>query len=96
VVEKASNVVRAIRQFRFFIIGLPLLGMLAGMVSQAVLPSRDIVMAVFKLGSVALPGNPPTTIPLASDEQIRARLRATSFEIKDNYEAAILLSITFR
>ncbi len=93
VTGKAPHVFGALRKVRFLLIGIPLLSVLVGVLAQTVLPERDVVTAIFKVGSIATPGNPANVAPLASNTQMKARLRAGSFELDEKYPGALLLTI---
>ena len=91
--DKAPHVFGALRQIRFLLIGIPLLSIILGLLVQTVMPERDIVTAVFKVGSIATPGNPAHVAPLASNSQMKARLRTGSFELDEKYPGSLLLTI---
>lgn len=92
VTSNAPHVIDALRRIRFLIIGIPLLSVLIGVVTQAVIPERHIVSATFKVGSFAQADAPTTAVPLAGEQQMIARMRATGRAIRDQFEGSLLLT----
>lgn len=91
VVSKTPHVMEALRRIRFLIIGIPLIGIAIGVLGQAVIPERDLMSASFKVGSFSVPGSTAGPVPLASETQMRTRLRNIARELRDKYEGAYLL-----
>lgn len=94
VTGSAPHVIGALRKIRFLIIGIPLLSVGIGIVTEAVIPERHIVTATFKIGSFATGDAPTAPIPLAGEQQMTARMRANARDIRDQFEGGLLLTTT--
>ncbi|MFC1830959.1 hypothetical protein ACFL0S_02945, partial [Thermodesulfobacteriota bacterium] len=58
--------------------------------SQYLFPERNVATCSFKIGSFATPAN-PVPVPLASETQLKARLRATSVQLREEYPTFLLI-----
>jgi len=90
VISHTPHVIDALGKVKFFLIVIPISCVIIGILSQKFLPERYIVTSSFKLGSFATPAN-PVPIPLASETQLKARLRAKALELREEYPTTLLL-----
>lgn len=88
--KHTPHVISALGRIKFFLIVIPIISIVLGILSQYLFPERNIASCSFKIGSFATPAN-PTPVPLASETQLKARLRATSVEQREEYPTFILL-----
>ena len=91
VASKTPHVMEALRKIRFLIIGIPLIGVAIGVLGQAIIPERDVASASFKVGSFTVPGSSAGPVPLASETQMRTRLRNIARELRKKFKGAYLL-----
>lgn len=87
------QVILALGRIKFFLIVIPIIGAILGILSQYLFPERNVASCTFKIGSFATPAN-PVPVPLASETQLKARLRATSVELREEYPTFVLLKTT--
>lgn len=87
------QVILALGRIKFFLIVIPIIGVILGILSQYLFPERNVASCTFKIGSFATPAN-PVPVPLASETQLKARLRATSVEFREEYPTFVLLKTT--
>lgn len=85
------HVIEALGRLKFLLVGIPIICVIVGIVSQKVLPERNVATATFKIGTFATPAN-PEPVPLAGDAQMKARLRANSTELRGEYSDALLIT----
>ena len=90
VVSTTPHVIEALRKIKFLLVGIPIICVVVGIVSQKVLPERNVATATFKIGTFATPAN-PEPVPLAGDSQMKARLRANSTDLREEYSDALLI-----
>jgi len=90
VISHTPHVIDALGKVKFFLIVIPISCVIIGILSQKFLPARYIVTSSFKLGSFATPAN-PVPIPLASETQLKTRLRAKALELREEYPTTLLL-----
>lgn len=87
------QVILALGRIKFFLIVIPIIGVILGILSIYLFPERHVASCTFKIGSFATPAN-PVPVPLASETQLKARLRATSVELREEYPTFVLLKTT--
>ena len=90
--KHTPQVLQALGKVKFFLIVIPVIGVVFGILSQQFIPERNVATCSFKIGSFATPSNPEPVL-LASESQLKARLRATAVELRDEYSTALLLAI---
>ena len=90
VINNTPHVIDALGKVKFFLIVIPISCVIIGILSQKFLPARYIVTSSFKIGSFATPAN-PVPIPLASETQLKARLRAKALELREEEYPTTLL-----
>ena len=76
----APKVFEALANIKFLLITVPILCVVIAIVTQTITTERNIGMILFKLGTIATPAS-PDPVPLAGENQIRARscLRSWGF-----------------
>lgn len=89
-INHTPHVIDALGKVKFFLIVIPISCVIIGIFSQKFLPARYIVTSSFKIGSFATPAN-PVPIPLASETQLKARLRAKALELREEEYPTTLL-----
>ena len=92
VTKHSPQVLVALGRIKFFLIIIPIMSVVIGLLSQFLFPERNVASCSFKIGSFATPAN-PTPVPLASETQLKARLRATSVELREEYPTFVLLNL---
>jgi hypothetical protein len=90
VISHTPSVLKALGKVKFFLFVIPITCVIIGVLSQKFLPARYIVTSSFKIGSFATPAN-PVPLPLASETQLRARLRANALELREEYPTTLLI-----
>ena len=90
VTKHTPQVIVALGRVKFFLLVIPILSVVLGILSQYLFPERNVASCSFKIGSFATPAN-PVPIPLASETQLKARLRATSIELRDEYPTFLVI-----
>lgn len=90
VTKFTPQVILALGRIKFFLIVIPILSIVLGILSQYLFPERNIATCSFKIGSFATPAN-QVPIPLASETQLTARLRATSVQLREEYPTFLLI-----
>lgn len=90
VTKHTPQVIVALGRIKFFLIVIPIISVVIGILSQYLFPERNVASCSFKIGSFATPAN-PVPVPLASETQLKARLRATSVELREEYPTFVLL-----
>ncbi len=90
VTKHTPQVLIALNRIKLFLIIIPIISVAIGLLSQLLFPERNIASCSFKIGSFATPAN-PVPVPLASETQLKARLRATSVELREEFPTFILL-----
>jgi hypothetical protein len=91
VTNTGPHVLEALRKIKLLLVGIPIICVIVGIVSQKVLPERNIATATFKIGTFATPAN-PEPVPLAGESQMKARLRANSTNLRGEYSDALLIT----
>ena len=91
VAKHTPHVLHALGRVKFFLIVIPIICIIFGILSQQFIPERNVATCSFKIGSFATPSNPEPVL-LASESQLKARLRATAIELRDEYPTALLLA----
>ena len=89
----APKVFGALGRVKFPLLIVPILCVVAGLLTQAVTEERNIGVIMFKLGTFATPDK-PEPVPLAGEQQLRARLRQHSKDIREEYPKSLLISAT--
>ena len=89
--KHTPHVLQALGKVKLFLIVIPIICVVLGILSQQFIPERNVATCSFKIGSFATPSN-PDPILLASESQLKARLRATAIELRDEYSTALLLA----
>jgi hypothetical protein len=90
VTKHTPQVIRALGRVKFFLLVIPILSVALGILSQYLFPERNVASCSFKIGSFATPTS-PVPVPLASETQLKARLRATSVELREEYPTFLLI-----
>ena len=90
VISHTPQVFTVLGKIKLFLIVIPIICVVVGIFIQVFLPARYIVTCSFKIGSFATPSN-PVPVPLASESQLKARLRATALELREEYPTIFLL-----
>ena len=90
VISHTPQVFTVLGKIKLFLIVIPIICVVVGILIQIFLPARYIVTCSFKIGSFATPAN-PVPVPLASETQLKARLRATALELREEYPTIFLL-----
>jgi len=89
----APKVFGALGRIKFLLITVPIVCVVAGLLTQAFTEERNIGVIMFKLGTFATPDK-PEPVPLAGEQQLRARLRQHSKDIQEEYPKSLLISTT--
>ena len=89
----APKVLGALGRIKFLLITVPIVCVAAGLLTQAFTEERNIGVIMFKLGSFATPDK-PEPVPLAGEQQLKARLRQHSKDIREEYPKSLLISAT--
>ena len=89
----APKVFGALGRVKFLLLTVPIVCVVAGLLTQAVTEERNIGVIMFKLGTFATPDK-PEPVPLAGEQQLRARLRQHSKDIREEYPKSLLISAT--
>jgi hypothetical protein len=90
VTKHTPQVIVALGRVKFFLLVIPILSVVLGILSQYLFPERNVATCSFKIGSFATPAN-PVPVPLASETQLKARLRATSVQLREEYPTFLLI-----
>ena len=90
VISHTPQVFTALGKIKLFLIVIPIICVVVGILIQMFLPARHIVTCSFKIGSFATPAN-TVPVPLASETQLKVRLRATGLELREEYPTVFLL-----
>lgn len=90
VIKHTPHVILALGRIKFFLIIIPIISVVIGIMSQFLFPERNIATCSFKIGSFATPAN-PIPVPLASETQLKARLRATSIQLREEYPTFLMI-----
>lgn len=90
VTKHTPHVILALGRIKFFLIIIPIISVVIGIMSQFLFPERNIATCSFKIGSFATPAN-PIPVPLASETQLKARLRATSIQLREKYPTFLII-----
>ena len=93
VLTTGSHVFNALSKVKFVLVTVPIICVAVGIVAQQVIKERNVATGKIKIGSFATPAN-PQPIPLASETQLVARLRAGSIKLQDKYSDALLIAST--
>ena len=93
VTAAAPKVLGALGRIKFLLITVPIVCVAAGLLTQAFTEERNIGVIMFKLGSFATPDK-PEPVPLAGEQQLKARLRQHSKDIREEYPKSLLISAT--
>jgi len=89
----APKVFEALANIKFLIITVPVLCVIIAIVTQTITTERNIGMILFKLGTIATPAS-PDPVPLAGENQIRARLRQHSDDMRvGEYPKSLLIAV---
>ena len=91
VTKHTPQVIVALGRVKFFLLVIPILSVVLGIMSQYLFPERNVASCSFKIGSFATPAN-PVPVPLASETQLKARLRATSVQLREEFPTFILIT----
>ncbi len=91
VLTTGSRVFNALSKVKFVLVTVPIICVAVGIVAQQVIKERNVATGKIKIGSFATPAN-PQPIPLASETQLVARLRAGSIKLQDKYPDALLVA----
>lgn len=91
VTKHTPQVIVALGRVKFFLLFIPILSVVLGILSQYLFPERNVASCSFKIGSFATPAN-PVPVPLASETQLKARLRATSVQLREEFPTFILIT----
>jgi hypothetical protein len=91
VTTAAPKAFDALVDIKFLLIIVPVVCVVIGLASQAVMTERNIGMVKFELGSFATPDQ-PSPFPLAEAEQLKVRLRQHSRDIRDDYPRSVLIT----
>ena len=91
VTKHTPQVIVALGRVKFFLLVIPILSVVLGILSQYLFPERNVASCSFKIGSFATPAN-PVPVPLASETQLKARLRATSVQLREEFPTFILIT----
>jgi len=89
--KHTPQVLQELGKVKFFLIVIPIVSTVFGILSQQFIPERNVATCSFKIGSFATPANPQPVL-LASESQLKARLRATAIELRDEYPTALLIA----
>lgn len=90
VTKHTPQVILALGKIKLFLIVIPIVSVVLGILSQYLFSERNVASCSFKIGSFATPAR-PVPIPLASETQLKARLRATSVELREEYPTFLLI-----
>lgn len=90
VTKHTPQVIVALGRIKFFLIVIPIISVVLGILSQYLFPERNVASCSFKIGSFATPAN-QAPVPLASETQLKARLRATSIKLREEYSTFLLI-----
>jgi hypothetical protein len=90
VTKHTPQVIVALGRVKFFLLIIPIISVVLGILSQYLFPERNVATCSFKIGSFATPAN-PVPVPLASETQLKARLRATSVQLREEYPTFVLI-----
>ena len=84
------NVFDALLEIKFRLITVPIFCVVIGLAVQAVTTERNVGVIMIELGTFATPAQ-PNPVPLAGAEQIKARLRQNSWNIRDDYPRSVIM-----
>ena len=90
VTKHTPDVIVALGRVKFFLLVIPIISVLLGILSQYLFPERNVATCSFKIGSFATPAN-SVPVPLASETQLKARLRATSVQLREKYPTFLMI-----
>ena len=90
--KHTPHMLHALGKVKLFLIVIPVICVVFGILSEQIMPERNVATCSFKIGSFATPSNPEPVL-LASESQLKARLRATAINLRDKYPTAFLLTI---
>jgi hypothetical protein len=93
VLTTGSHVFNALSKVKFVLVTVPIICVAVGILAQQVIKERNVATGKIKIGSFATPAN-PQPIPLASETQLVARLRAGSIKLQDKYPDALMVTST--
>lgn len=91
VIGKTPRVIEALGKIKFFLVVIPIICVVAGLLMQAVSSERNVGMVVFKMGSFATPAN-PKPVPLASNTQLKSRIRRDANELESTYPRSLIIT----
>jgi hypothetical protein len=91
VAKHTYHVLQALGKVKIFLIVIPIICVVFGILSQQFIPERNIATCSFKIGSFATPSNPEPVL-LASESQLKARLRVTAIGLRDEYPTALIIA----
>jgi len=89
--KHTPQVLLALGKVKLFLIVIPIICVVLGILSQQFIPERNLATCSFKIGSFATPAN-LEPILLASESQLKARFRATAIKLRDEYPTALLIA----
>jgi hypothetical protein len=91
VAKHTPHVLQALGKVKIFLIVIPIICVVFGIMSQQFIPERNVATCSFKIGSFATPSNPEPVL-LASESQLKARLRVTAIGLRDEYPTALIIA----
>ncbi len=94
VVGSTPTVIAALGRVKFLLLVVPIVSVVIGVLSMGITSERNIGTVVIKMGSFATPAN-PEPVMLASEKQVRARLRQYARDIKTDFPKSLMIGSIF-
>ena len=94
VVGSTPTVIAALGRVKFLLLVVPIVSVGIGVLSMGITSERNIGTVVIKMGSFATPAN-PEPVMLASEKQVRARLRQYARDIKKDFPKSLMIGSIF-
>lgn len=94
VVGSTPTVIAALSRVKFLLLVVPIVSAAIGALSMGITSERNIGTVAIKMGSFATPAN-PEPVMLASEKQVRARLRQYARDIKTDFPKSLMIGSIF-
>ena len=94
VVGSTPTVMAALDRIKFLLLVVPVVCVVIGVLSMGISSERNIGTVVIKMGSFATPAN-PEPVMLASEKQVRARLRQYARDMETDFPKSLMIGSIF-
>ena len=94
VVGSTPTVMAALDRIKFLLLVVPVVCVVIGVLSMGIASERNIGTVVIKMGSFATPAN-PEPVMLASEKQVRARLRQYARDMETDFPKSFMIGSIF-